>query len=218
MQYPVLYSFRRCPYAMRARLAIAISGLQVELREIVLKDKPSHMLEVSPKGTVPVLITPQGSIIEESIDIMAWALEQHDPEQWLPEPALQATTQQLIQQNDGPFKHALDRYKYADRYPEHPEIYYRQQGEETLAELEQRLNQHAFLLGEGLSMADIAILPFIRQFAAVDNNWFQKAPYPKLRQWLNQFLDTELFKQIMIKRPPWQPDDPVYLFPAKLNA
>lgn len=215
MSEPILYSFRRCPYAMRARLAIAASGCQVQLREVVLKDKPAHLLEISPKGTVPVLITAQGQVIEQSIDIMHWALQQTDPEQWLPDTAeLQQQTEQLIKQNDGPFKHWLDRYKYADRYPEQTEQYYREQGEVILAQLEQLLSQHHFLLSDKLSMVDMAIMPFIRQFAAVNSDWFNDAAYPKLRQWLQQLSESDRFKSVMPKYAAWQPDDPVILFPV----
>jgi len=217
MSHPILYSFRRCPYAMRARLAILISGLQVELREIELKNKPLEMLTVSPKGTVPVLIPQQNNVIDESIDIMLWALKQTDPEHWLPTENHQAQTNAYIKENDCEFKHYLDRYKYADRHPEHPEVYYRQQGEKTLAKLEQALSQHPYLLGEKKSLADMALLPFIRQFASVDKAWFDQAPYPNLRAWLHTFLESDLFKNSMIKRKPWQADDPVYLFPEKLN-
>ena len=213
MTYPVLYSFRRCPYAMRARLAIAVSGLQVELREITLKDKPKAMLDVSPKGTVPVLVTNDSTVIDESIDIMTWALSQSDPNHWLPSPDNQARAQLYIQHNDGEFKSWLDRYKYADRYPEHSERYYREQGEKTLNDIEHTLQQQPYLLGQHLSMVDIAILPFIRQFSAVDKEWFDQAYYPYLKAWLNQFLNSTLFQQIMIKRPAWQPDDPRFLFP-----
>ena len=141
MTHAILYSFRRCPYAMRARLALAVSGIQVEIREITLRDKPRAMLDLSPKGTVPVLITPDGTLVEESLDLMYWALRQSDPESWLVTASQQVTlTRQLIQQNDSEFKQYLDRYKYADRYPEHSEIYYRQQAEKTLVILEQNFS------------------------------------------------------------------------------
>jgi glutathione S-transferase len=215
MNTPVLYSFRRCPYAMRARLAIAASGIQVELREIVLKDKPQAMLTASPKGTVPVLITTDGQVIDESLDVMQWALEQSDPQNWLTsDPTEQALTSKLIKQNDGEFKYYLDRYKYADRYPEHKPIYYRQQAELTLSELEKRLAETQFLVSDQLSFADIAILPFIRQFALADKEWFDGAFYPRLQAWLEQFLTSALFNSIMAKLPPWQQGGEVVYFPA----
>lgn len=214
MTHAILYSFRRCPYAMRARLAIAVSGIQVELREITLQNKPQAMLDLSPKGTVPVLITPDGTLLEESLDLMYWALRQSDPNFWLVTTSQEVVlTRQLIQQNDGEFKHYLDRYKYADRYPEHRERYYRQQAEKTLANLEQHLVSNGCLVSEHLTLADMAILPFIRQFALVDKNWFDNAPYPQLKTWLENFLDSELFKSIMPKFPPWQDGDNITLFP-----
>jgi len=214
MSLPILYSFRRCPYAMRARLAIAISGISVEHREVVLKDKPQAMLDVSPKGTVPVLITPTGQVIDESIDIMYWALEQSDPMHWLiGAPVQQAITTALIIQNDQPFKHFLDRYKYADRYPDNTERYYRQQAEITLDALEQKLTQNGCLLTDHITLADMALLPFIRQFAFVDKAWFDSAPYPKIQAWLNQFLTSALFESIMVKLPAWQPNDSRVYFP-----
>ncbi|MBD9363602.1 glutathione S-transferase [Methylomonas fluvii] len=208
--YPILYSFRRCPYAMRARMAIAVAGLSVVLREIELSNKPEAMQAISPKGTVPVLLLPNGDVIEQSLEIMQWALAQHDPQNWL-EPSPQ-DAQRLIEWNDGAFKHYLDRYKYADRYPEQTPADYRQQGEVFLAELETRLQRHKFLCGDTFSLADAATLPFIRQFAAVDNAWFESSPYPALQQWLDTFLRSNLFAAVMRKYPPWKVDDPLVLF------
>ncbi len=216
MTLPILYSFRRCPYAMRARLAIAYSHIQVELREVVLKDKPASLLELSPKATVPVLLTAEQTVIEESIEIMQWALNQHDPDDWyqaLPEQQKQLGNE-LIGYNDGEFKFYLDRYKYADRFPEFTEAHYRQQGELFLQRLEELLTKHTFLLGEHLTWADMAILPFIRQFASVDKAWFDNANYPKLQQWLHTFLNSELFKQIMPKFKQWHEGDETILFIA----
>jgi len=214
MTHAILYSFRRCPYAMRARLALAVSGIQVEIREITLRDKPQAMLDLSPKGTVPVLITPDGTLVEESLDLMYWALRQSDPESWLVTASQQVTlTRQLIQQNDSEFKQYLDRYKYADRYPEHSEIYYRQQAEKTLVNLEKNLSTNGCLVSENITLADMAILPFIRQFALVDKDWFDSAPYPLLKVWIEKFLNSELFKSIMQKLSPWQDGDDIILFP-----
>jgi glutathione S-transferase len=215
MDYPILYSFRRCPYAMRARLALVYANIQVELREVVLRDKPAELLELSPKATVPVLQLLDGEILEESIDIMLWALEQHDPDYWYQNrsPVQQAEMRMLIKQNDGEFKYYLDRYKYADRYPEHDKIYYRQQGEKFLKQLETSLSKTNYLFGDQISLADMAILPFIRQFAFADKDWFNQAPYPNIQRWLDEFLDSPLFQTIMPKFSAWQTDDPVTLFP-----
>ncbi|MEX1201156.1 MAG: glutathione S-transferase [Methylophaga sp.] len=214
MSLPVLYSFRRCPYAMRARLAILASGLQVELREVVLKDKPSALLQISPKATVPVLQTAD-SVIEESLDIALWALKQSDPAGfWQP---LSASEQQqvlaLVDETDGSFKSALDRYKYADRYPEQSALTYRQQGEQFLQKLEQIISSQSFLLGNQPTLADIAVMPFIRQFVMVDQNWFNNANYLQLQRWLNAFLKSAIFKQVMQHYPQWQPEDEQVLFP-----
>jgi len=203
---PVLYSFRRCPYAMRARLAIAYSAITVELREVVLRNKPQHLLDISAKGTVPVLLIDDGIIIEESLDIMIWALSQQDTDNWLNND-LSKDIELLIQWNDEEFKYYLDRYKYADRYPEHDEQYYRKKAELFLIELEKRLNQNKFLCSENISLADIAIFPFIRQFANVNFDWFQTSSHLKLNQWLKYHVESSLFISIMDKYPAWQPDD-----------
>lgn len=207
--YPILYSFRRCPYAMRARLAIAVSGMAVELREVQLRNKPQAMLAASSKGTVPVLILENAQVIDESLDIMQWALTISDPQQWL---SAQSQAQTLIARNDGEFKYYLDRYKYADRYPEQSAEHYRTQGELFLAELEQLLQQNTFLFGPHFGLADAAIAPFIRQFAAVDNNWFLSSPYAALRAWLQGFLDSVLFNGIMQQYQPWEPGTAALIF------
>lgn len=196
---PILYSYRRCPYAMRARMALKYADVAVEIREISLKDKPKSMLEVSPKATVPVLVLQDGTVLEESLDIMRWALQQRDSEGWLN--ADSELTQQLIAENDGSFKQALDKYKYAIRFPEQSAETYRTQGEVFLQKLESLLNQSAFLLKDQVSQADIAIFPFIRQFSGVDAVWFEAAPYPKLKAWLKGLVESELFVSIMEKQP-----------------
>jgi glutathione S-transferase len=200
---------------MRARLAIASSQIPCELREVVLKDKPSQLLALSPKATVPVLQTMDGQVIDESIDIAYWALSQQDPAGWLQSLTTEQKTQldALIELNDGEFKYYLDRYKYADRYPEHDEQYYREQGEKFLARLEALLSENGCLLTAQWTLADIALLPFIRQFAFVDKNWFDCAPYPNLQRWLNDFLDSELFKRIMPKFAQWHEGDTPVIFP-----
>ncbi len=196
---PILYSYRRCPYAMRARMALSYAGIPVEIREISLKQKPAHMLQVSPKGTVPVLVLPDGQVIEQSLEIMHWALQQHDADGWLSADPQYAAL--LIAENDGAFKQHLDRYKYAIRFPEHSAEHYRAQGELFLAKLEQRLQQSAFLVGDAISLADIAIFPFIRQFAAVDHDWFESTGYIKLQSWLQHLVESALFKRVMVKYP-----------------
>ena len=203
---PVLYSFRRCPYAMRARLAIMKSGISVELREVILRSKPGHMLEISPKGTVPVLLLNDGKVIDESLDIMAWALSYRDTDNWLTKESAEEI-EQLIQWNDGEFKYYLDRYKYADRYLEHSELYYREKADAFLIELENRLTKTTFLCSDKCSLADMAIFPFIRQFANVNPEWFHASKYKKLSHWLNQHIESVLFISIMEKYPAWQVGD-----------
>lgn len=212
---PVLYSFRRCPYAMRARMALAYSRITVELREVVLRAMPAAMLARSPKATVPVLLLPGGSVLEESRDIMDWALSVNDPDGWMPLPggADHATALQLMDGNDGSFKEQLDRYKYAERYPQHPAGYYRAKGEIFLKQLDARLDRSSWLLGERISMADVAIFPFIRQFAHVDRPWFEQAPFPHLRQWLDRLIQSALFAMVMKKYPQWHAGDPPTHFP-----
>ncbi len=198
---PVLYSYRRCPYAMRARMALHVSNISVEIREISLRNKPVHMLQVSPKGTVPVLVLPNGTVIEQSIDIMQWALQQHDPEAWLEVDVSQR--EHWIALNDGPFKLALDHYKYPERYPTHTQVHYRLQGESYLHSMEKMLQQHRFILGDYATIVDVAIFPFIRQFAAVDADWFAASPYQKVVTWLRYWVDSDLFAQVMQKYPPY---------------
>ena len=190
----VLYSFRRCPYAMRARMALHYSGVPLSIVEVSLKAKPAQMLAASPKGTVPVLVCADGSVIEQSLDIMHWALARHDPDNWL-----QPGCNELIEANDTTFKVLLDRYKYAIRYPEHPMAFYRAQGAEFLQRLEDVLTRSPYLAGPALSLTDVALAPFVRQFAHVDRDWFAQAPYPHLNAWLERFLASELFSSVMRK-------------------
>ncbi len=212
--YPVLYSFRRCPYAMRARMAILASGLEVELRDILLKDKPAEMIEASPKATVPVLVEPDGTVLEESLDILFWALSQSDPQNWLPtNDDLQQDIRDLIEENDGPFKSALDHYKYHVRFPEKSREDYRSEGETFLAKLEARLSRQAYLAGHKPTCADVAIFPFIRQFANSDRTWFDQAPYPALQTWLEGWLSSGWFTTIMKKRTIWKSDEAGPRFP-----
>jgi len=192
----VLYSFRRCPYAMRARMALRYSGVAVQIIEVSLKAKPAEMLVLSPKGTVPVLSV-DGRVIDESLAIMRWALAQNDPEGWLL--GDDEATQALIDENDQGFKHQLNRYKYAERYPEQPMEHYRAEGEVFLSKLEELLAEREYLLAGHLSLADVALAPFVRQFAHVDREWFGRAPYPRLQAWLQRFLESPLFIAIMAK-------------------
>ena len=197
---PVLYSFRRCPYAMRARMAVRYAGCEVRIQEVSLKAKPPQMLERSPKGTVPVLIL-DDRVLEQSLDIMHWALAQNDPDNWLMinDGDARRQIQALIEENDQVFKVHLDRYKYFVRHPEYPQQYYRQLAEGFLQQLEDRLQQRDFLVGRHLTLADIALAPFIRQFSAVDPDWFANNDYPKLRGWLQRFIESALFKAVMVK-------------------
>jgi glutathione S-transferase len=208
---PILYSFRRCPYAMRARMALRRASITVELREVSLDDKPQAMLELSAKGTVPVLLANK-LMLDESLDIMYWAMDQADPGQWL-DADLQARTESLIYENDGSFKTHLDQYKYWDRFPAQSQQYYRKQGETFLVKLEQLLQVNQYLLADRPTFADIAVFPFVRQFAFVDKHWFDNSGYSQLQRWLQEFLESPLFIQSMDKLPPWQPEDPPRFFP-----
>lgn len=218
IQLPILYSFRRCPYAIRARMALSYAARPVILREVVLKDKPQELIEASAKATVPVLVLPDGTVIEQSIEIMQWALAACDSEDWLLRNGknLQLEAQTLIERNDQQFKQALDRYKYADRHPQKPAEVYRREGEVFLKELEARLAQRAHLITDRISIADVAIFPFVRQFAHTDRTWFYHADYPHLQRWLQRHLDSSLFKNAMHKYPAWQPGAAQTLFPVKV--
>lgn len=211
---PVLYSFRRCPYAMRARMALRTAGQACELREVVLRDKPAQMIEASPKATVPVLILPDGKVIDESFDIALWALEQNDPENWLkPEEGTLAEMVDLIERCEEDFKPHLDRYKYTNRYEDADPETHRREAEKFLAILESRLAGTPFLFGGRKAFADFAIAPFIRQFANTDKDWFDASPYPKLKIWLENFLSSETFTSVMTKYPKWQPGEAPVMFP-----
>lgn len=195
-----LYSFRRCPYAMRARMALRYSGVAVDIVEVSLKAKPAEMLALSGKGTVPVLSV-DGRVIDESLDIMRWALAQNDPQDWLlkDDPVAAEQIAPLIEQNDQVFKVHLNRYKYADRYPEQPMEVYRSEGEVFLRRLDQLLEGRDYLLADHPSLADVALMPFARQFAHVDREWFGQTPYLRLQAWLQRLLESDLFTSIMKK-------------------
>ena len=194
---PRLYTYRRCPYAIRSRLALHQASIDYESIEISLKDKSSEFLALSPKGTVPVLVDVNGEVIEESLEIMLWALNQNDPACWLLND--ENTSRTLIDENDLNFKKNLDRYKYADRFPEHSKEYYRSQCEIFLNLLNDKLQTNHYLMVERITFADVAIFPFIRQFALVDEDWFLNSKYQELKKWLNDFKNTEMFQEVMKK-------------------
>lgn len=212
MNDPCLYSFRRCPYAIRARMALAYAGIRVELREVKLSDKPLEFIRLSPRATVPVLRTADGVVLDESLDIMYWALSISDPEQWQsndPESA------DLISHNDEVFKPLLDSYKYADRHPQLSRLEHRDKAEQFLRLIEARLANHCWMMADRQTISDVAIMPFIRQFAGVEPKWFEGSEYARVRSWLDRQVDSELFQRVMSKYGFWQSGDlAVYLEPG----
>lgn len=202
---PILYSLRNCPYAMRARLAIYKSKKPVLLRDLVLSNKPPEMLLASPKGTVPVVVLSNDHVIEESLDVMLWALKRSDPDDLLRGAEAETLHDMLtiINDFDVEFKTRLEAYKCAKRYQEDNVTECRLACELYIQQLEERLTKHTFLLSEQESMLDIALMPFIRQFARVERQWYLQSPYPKLRQWLNSYLQSALFTKVMAKHPLW---------------
>ncbi|MFB4393133.1 MULTISPECIES: glutathione S-transferase N-terminal domain-containing protein [unclassified Pseudomonas] len=196
----ILYSFRRCPWAMRARLALRYAGCEVQVHEVQMKHKPAELLALSPKGTVPVLDTGK-QVLEESLDIMRWALAQHDPEDWrlLADPSAAQQAEALIARNDHDFKAQVNLYKYAERYPAHSRAHYREQAAPWLAELEGLLEDRPYLFARHPSLADAALLPLLRQFAGVEPQWFAEAPYPRVRSWLQRWLASDLFNAVMAR-------------------
>lgn len=203
---PILYSFRRCPYAMRARMALWISGTLSEMREVKLARKPAEMLAASSKGTVPVLVLPDGQVIDESLSIMRWALDHNDPENWLA-----GDDTALIGQLDGPFKHHLDRYKYWTRHDTDP-LEHRAAAMAILRDWDARLSSQHQLCGTTRSMADMASFPFVRQFANHDREWFDAQPIPHLQSWLAGHLASPIFAAVLAKFRPWQSGDAVVQF------
>ena len=195
---------------MRARMALVASGAEVMLREVLLKDKPAELLAASPKATVPVLVLSDGRVVEESLDVMQWALEYRDPLNWLEGEALESD---WISACDGDFKHWLDRYKYSERYPEHTAEDYRQKAETFVQKLEDWLSVSDWVGGDAANAVDVALFPFIRQFVGVDPSWWQQAPYPKVRLWLENWLNSALFSAIMAKYPRWESGQPGERFP-----
>ncbi len=201
---PLLYSFRRCPYAMRARLALYASGIAVEHREVELKNKPSCMLAASPKGTVPVLVLADGTVIDESLDIMRWALQAQDPLHWWPnDPLRLSETMAFIGENDGPFKYALDRYKYPHRFGLADGAAWRDAGAKFLMQLQAVLTKQHHLAGQQWGLCDAALAPFVRQFAHTDRAWFAAQQWPHLVRWLEEFEGSAAFAAIMHKYRPW---------------
>ena len=207
MTLPILYSFRRCPFAMRARMTLLVSGTPFEIREILLRDKPAVMIAASPKATVPVLVFPDGLVIDESLDIMRRALNRHDPEHWLA-----GNDTALVADFDDRFKHHLDRYKYADRHGTDP-AEHRAAGLRFLHRLEARLRCTRHLTRDTRAFTDIALMPFVRQFAAVDRPWFDAQPVPQLHGWLAGLVGSPLFDQAMLRLKPWRPGDAAVLIP-----
>ena len=197
---------------MRARMALAASGAEVMLREVLLKDKPAELVAASPKATVPVLVLSDGQVLEESLDVMQWALEYRDPLGWLDGVALDSD---WISECDGNFKHWLDRYKYAERHPEHSAEDYRKGAEGFIQKLEDQLSVFDWMGGDAANAVDVALFPFIRQFAGVDPSWWQNAPYPNVRRWLENWLNSALFSVIMVKYPRWEFGQPGKRFPPE---
>jgi glutathione S-transferase len=216
---PILYSFRRCPYAMRARLALLVSGQTCELREVVLAQKPAALLEASPKGTVPVLELPDGQVVDQSLEIMLWGLQRHDPQCWLTANGLHLDDMlTLVSRCDTEFKFNLDRYKYPHRFGLPNGESHRTAGALFLNDLNTRLSRHAQLMGDSPSLADAAIAPFVRQFAHTDDAWFAAQPWSALQAWLTAFENSSAFQQVMLKFERWAPDDPRVQFPASFYA
>ncbi|MEJ8845962.1 glutathione S-transferase [Variovorax rhizosphaerae] len=212
---PVLYSFRRCPYAMRARFALMASGERCELREVVLRDKPAELLAASPKGTVPVLVETSGTVIEQSLDIMQWALDRHDPARWLqPERGTLAEMLALVARCDGDFKQQLDRYKYPNRFEGADATAHRGNGAQFLAELDLLLRGTPHLFGHHPALADYAIAPFVRQFAQTDLAWFTAQPWTALQAWLVALTESALWTGATQKYAVWKSGQAGVVFPA----
>lgn len=208
---PILYSFRRCPYAMRARMAIHISGQKCELREVLLRDKPPSMLDYSAKGTVPVLILQDGKVIDESLDVIDWALNINDPDDWQRSKDKEKT-KELIKINDGEFKYHLDRYKYSKRYDNEDPEFHRKKCLKFIESINNELNNSEYIFDDNISYADIVLLPFIRQFRIADIEWFDSLPYDNLKKWLSSFLGSSLLNSIMKKYDLWKEGDKSIVF------
>jgi glutathione S-transferase len=207
IKLPILYSFRRCPYAMRARMVLESSALVYEHREVLLRNKPAEMIEASPKATVPVLVLPDGSVIDQSLDIMHWMLEQHNLNHWVPaDAARRDDVERLIAAADDEFKHHLDRYKYSNRYEGADSEQHRSLAAEFVWKLDRQLDND-FLFGAAQTLGDVAIFPFIRQFANTDRAWFDAQDWLRVHDWLSRHLSSAMFVATMAKHPPWVPGD-----------
>ena len=216
---PIFWSFRRCPYAMRARLAVCSAGIQVELREILLRDKPDAFLRASPKGTVPVVELADGTVLEESRDVMQWALSQNDPDGWLDVQRRDPEgTVAFLEALDGPFKTHLDRYKYASRYDLEAALKHREAGAAMLVEFDAKLGSQPSLSGKKNGLLDVATLPFVRQFRIADPVWFDAQPWPHLHRWLQAFLASGQFATVMNKYTVWQEGDDGVTFPVNADS
>ncbi|ETX09502.1 glutathione S-transferase [Marinomonas ushuaiensis DSM 15871] len=217
---PIMYSFRRCPYAIRARYTLALLDVSVELREVVLRSKPQALLSLGGRSSVPQLIDVKGARYPESLDIIFWALSNSNKPKmscalWPQSMVQKSKVIAWIKYNDHFFKYWLDRYKYADRFPEFSEEYYRNKGEVFLKRLNKRLEENDFLFGNEICLADVAVFPFVRQFAAVRPDWFEQSEYSHVKTWLNGFLNSHLFSAIVMKKmPAWEAGQEVVLFPA----
>jgi glutathione S-transferase len=226
MTLPVLYSLRNCPYAMRARLAIYKSKQTVELRDVVLKHKPPEMIAASSKATVPILVLATAQVIDESLEVMLWALGESDPDNLLrienskqsvslneTKPSIETKDiLKLIDLFDSEFIPCLDAYKCAKRYHESNLKECRHACEVYIQKLEHRLSLHKYLIDDNESMADIALLPFIRKFAKVERQWYRQSSYPNIRHWLNQYLQSALFNKVMAQHPLWSFGQPAIEF------
>lgn len=210
--FPILYSFRRCPYAIRARYTLSLLNIKVEIREVVLRNKPEALLRLGGRSSVPQMICEQGVRYPESMDIIRWAMARKQNANIYSKPQEREIAAWLFQ-TDHRFKFWLDKYKYADRHPDFSQEYYRSQGERFLRRLESKLSKQAFLLGDEMSMADVLVFPFIRQFRGVDNTWFDQSQYTSVKLWLNQIIEDKTFEKVMIKLPPWQEGDESRYFP-----
>ena len=210
--FPILYSFRRCPYAIRARYTLSLLNIKVEIREVVLRNKPEALLRLGGRSSVPQMICEQGVRYPESMDIIRWAMARKQNANIYSKPQEREIAAWLFQ-TDHRFKFWLDKYKYADRHPDFSQEYYRSQGERFLRRLESKLSKQAFLLGDEMSMADVLVFPFIRQFRGVDNTWFDQSQYTNVKLWLNQIIEDKTFEKVMIKLPPWQEGDEPRYFP-----
>jgi len=213
MAISVLYSYLKCPFSLRSRMALSYAGIRCEIREVDLSNPPEEMTVISPNARVPLLILPDGNVIGESMKIMRWALSQNDPDKWWPDNTIRRQSiRNLLDTSNGSFSTALFYYAFHSNYPRRSKEEYRLEGEVFMVELEARLSVSAHLVGEALTLADVAIFPFIYNFARVDQQWFNSCPYPNLRNWVNDFMGSELFRQAMKKNPVWKPQSqPVFL-------